>query len=271
MVLKTAGREMIEPNKHGIDSSKVTKPIQLLAAWLIGLIVSNASFLAAASMIKEPTWASGLLVISTVANVPLFLVCLFLLQTKFRPEMQEDQYYAQYLESRYSVATDRNEVVRYEMNPKPLALEAVVVERTSTSISPRPPSLRVPTEIWINDLLPNYTNILEDLRQHGIMPNNIFGRNATEPEVPNPFIISTTENPDMNILSKVVQVCAKYGLKTVRITRRNYDGNRIYIGSFSYRAYPVEGPVPRTDIIQMLSQGDLGWDQVREWLPIEPE
>lgn len=84
---------------HRINPEKVTKPIQLLAAWLVGLILVNASFLLAAQQITRPDWASSLLVIAAVVNVPIFIIALFLLQTKFRPQMQEDSYYAQYLQS----------------------------------------------------------------------------------------------------------------------------------------------------------------------------
>jgi hypothetical protein len=83
-----------------IPVEKVTKPIQLLAAWLTGLIVVNVAFLTAANTLSEPTWAKGLLIIAAVINVPLFLISIFLLQTKFRPEMQEDSFYSKYLESK---------------------------------------------------------------------------------------------------------------------------------------------------------------------------
>lgn len=81
-----------------IVPEKVTKPIQLLAAWLAGLILVNGSFLVAAQQISRPDWASGLLVVASVLNVPAFLLALFLLQTKFRPQLQEDVYYSQYLQ-----------------------------------------------------------------------------------------------------------------------------------------------------------------------------
>jgi hypothetical protein len=81
-----------------INPEKVTKPIQLLAAWLVGLILVNASFLLAAQQVSKPEWASGLLIIAAVANIPIFIGALFLLQTKFRPQMQEDSYYSQYLQ-----------------------------------------------------------------------------------------------------------------------------------------------------------------------------
>ncbi|WP_348946251.1 hypothetical protein ABHF33_06935 [Chitinibacter sp. FCG-7] len=84
---------------HKITPEKVTKPIQLLAAWLVGLITVNASFLLAAQQITKPDWATGALVIAAIVNVPVFIGALFLLQTKFRAQIQEDSYYAQYLEN----------------------------------------------------------------------------------------------------------------------------------------------------------------------------
>lgn len=81
-----------------IAPERITKPIQLLAAWLAGLILVNGSFLTAATVLSEPSWAIALLVVASALNVPIFLACLFLLQTKFRPEMQEDSFYSKYLE-----------------------------------------------------------------------------------------------------------------------------------------------------------------------------
>jgi hypothetical protein len=80
-----------------IQPEKVRTPIQLLAAWLVGLILIDGSFLASASVLKTPWWAPGALVIAAVFNVPLFLRCIFLLQTKYRPETMQDSDYAKYL------------------------------------------------------------------------------------------------------------------------------------------------------------------------------
>ncbi|QXP59841.1 hypothetical protein [Olleya sp. HaHaR_3_96] len=93
-------------NNQRINPDKITKPIQLLAAWLIGLILVNASFLTASSQITEPSWVTGALVIATIVNVPIFLISLFLLQTRFRPEMQEDSFYSKYLEQKYNNERD---------------------------------------------------------------------------------------------------------------------------------------------------------------------
>lgn len=104
-----------------ITPHRITKPIQLLAAWLVGLSIINASFLTAAATIQQPDWASALLVIASVVNVPLFLVCLFLLQTKFRPQMQEDSYYSQYLDKTYSAKPPPSQSVDTEKPLRELA------------------------------------------------------------------------------------------------------------------------------------------------------
>lgn len=99
---------------ENIKPERITKPIQLLAAWLLGLILINGSFLAAAAQITHPFWASSALIIATIANVPVFLASLFLLQTKFRPEMQEDTYYSKYLERKYSTPPSTKEIIKFQ-------------------------------------------------------------------------------------------------------------------------------------------------------------
>lgn len=128
-------RTMSEPN---IEPHRITKPIQLLAAWLAGLAIINSAFLVGAGSIKTPDWIPGLLSIAAVANVPAFLLSLFLLQTKFRPEMQEDSYYSKYLEKRTDVSQqgridiEKNirvvaqRIVREIPRPEPANTEKVV-------------------------------------------------------------------------------------------------------------------------------------------------
>src|SRR5687768_4782477 len=83
-----------------IRPEKITKPIQLLAAWLAGLFSVNATFLFAATRMPIDSWEVRALTIAAILNVPVFLVALFVLQTKFRPELQEDSYYSTYLSSK---------------------------------------------------------------------------------------------------------------------------------------------------------------------------
>src|SRR5215213_3145520 len=89
-------------SEHQVEPHRVTKPIQLLAAWLVGLFIIDGLFLTTAKLIEKPDWVAPLLVIAAVINVPLFLICIFLLQTKFRPEMQEDAFYSTYIHARLS-------------------------------------------------------------------------------------------------------------------------------------------------------------------------
>lgn len=86
--------------QQNIPIEKVTKPIQLLAAWLAGLILVNTAFLLTAVKLSNTSWLQALLVIASIINVPTFLAAIFLLQTRFRPEMQEDSFYSKYLETK---------------------------------------------------------------------------------------------------------------------------------------------------------------------------
>jgi hypothetical protein len=95
---------MADPNIH---AHLITKPFQLLAAWLIGLILTDGALLTGARLISTPTWVPGLLSIAAVLCVPLFLVSIFLLQTKFRPEMQEDTFYSPYLQQQRQQMADQ--------------------------------------------------------------------------------------------------------------------------------------------------------------------
>ena len=64
-----------------IEPATVTRPFQMLAAWLAGLIAVDGAFLAAAAAIHAPLWVPAMLAVAAVANVPIFLACVFLLQT----------------------------------------------------------------------------------------------------------------------------------------------------------------------------------------------
>lgn len=85
-------------SRETIQPYRVTRPFQLLAAWLVALIVLDGGFLTAARAIERPDWITPFLVIAAVTNVPVFLISLFVLLTRFRAELQEDQFYSVHLE-----------------------------------------------------------------------------------------------------------------------------------------------------------------------------
>jgi hypothetical protein len=80
-----------------IEPHRITRPIQLLAVWIAGLILLVSAFLTAAGNISNPPWLPGLFGISAVALVPVFVALIFIMQTKFRQQMQDDSYYAEWL------------------------------------------------------------------------------------------------------------------------------------------------------------------------------
>ncbi|MCE5252414.1 hypothetical protein LLG96_19610 [bacterium] len=82
---------------HKIEAHKITRPIQLMAVWFIALLLIDTTFLTAAAKINSPTWIASTLVISAIIFVPLFLTGVFLMQTVFRKELQDDPFYSEWL------------------------------------------------------------------------------------------------------------------------------------------------------------------------------
>jgi hypothetical protein len=80
-----------------IEPHKITRPIQLLAAWFAGLVLLVGAFLAAAGNIDKPEWLPVLFGITAVLLVPLFIGLVFLMQTRFREQLQDDPFYADWL------------------------------------------------------------------------------------------------------------------------------------------------------------------------------
>ena len=94
---------MAEPQ---IQPHRITKPIQLLAVLMAGLILLVSALLGGASFLGQSAWISGFLAISAVVSVPLFLIFLFLLLTRFRPQLQEDSYYSKWLRQQQELFVD---------------------------------------------------------------------------------------------------------------------------------------------------------------------
>ncbi|MCP9846788.1 MAG: hypothetical protein DCF18_09995 [Cyanobium sp.] len=67
----------------GAEPQQRQGSIRFPLAWMGSLVVVDGSFLLAAAAIHQPGWASAVLVIAAVINVPLFLGALLLLRGKF--------------------------------------------------------------------------------------------------------------------------------------------------------------------------------------------
>lgn len=246
-----------------LDPSKVTKPIQLLAAWLAGLVLINGAFLGTAAHISRPEWASGVLVVAAILNVPLFLACLFLLQTRFRPEMQGDEYYAMYLERRFSAETGKSELVEIsEAELDRPQIQDVLKRPRREPASPRGNTKpKSGNSIAINDLLPSYEELRSELKSAGIKISQVFGSNSLNPHEPSPFIISVTDFAEISLVKKIVKISAKYGLKGIGYSEFEAKKIGIYVGSYAYTTWPhVKFTKEVGDIIGAQS---FGWTDLR--------
>ena len=166
-----------------IAPDKITKPIQLLGAWLVGLLTVDSAFLLAATQIDPSTWQSVALTIAAIVNVPIFIGALFLLQTKFRPELQEDSYYSTYLSKRTneSIKVPRSEAILIEIEK---ILE--VIEREFFKESENLElfdSVISDLSYSINVQLPNREKILSELSSRGVLGVAEFGHSAKSPDL----------------------------------------------------------------------------------------
>jgi len=248
-------------SNHQISPEKVTKPIQLLAAWLTGLIIVNGAFLVAASKIGFDHWSSGTLIVASIVNVPMFLAAIFLLQTKFRPEMQEDSYYSKYLENQISAETGQVEAQR----PKEQSQDINDLRENLTLLTDKINTLtakidkpnekteieeiskftneivaafenRQTTMVRINDLLPSYSSIVDSLNEAGIEIQGIFGSSNDPPaEEPAVFAISFGEGVEVELLQKIITICRPLGATHVSYVDSDIAGGKIYIGSYGYK------------------------------------
>ncbi len=231
--------------KHGkIEPHRITKPIQLLAAWLLGLIVVNGAFLLAAAQISKPEWVSGTLVIASIINVPLFLVSIFLLQTKFRPEMQEDTYYSKYLETKTgntervispdSVASIREDIA---------SLEKLVSENVFNGMG-EAELQKVkwsPVTVALNKTLGNFSKIAKQLSIHGIPIHETFGDGADEPTL---FKVAIGKGFDVDQIRALVEALLFIGDGWISYAHDDdevdqYD-NQVLIGAYGAYQHGME-------------------------------
>jgi hypothetical protein len=228
-----------------IVASQVTKPIQLLAAWLVGLIAIDSTFLGASALISSPDWAAGALVVAAIANVPIFLACLFLLQTRFRPEMQEDSFYSRHLERRYSEQTQKFTTIEIPApaSEKPHGFDAVAHVTTTVKKS---------TYLAVNDLMPNYLQILNKLADVGLRPSETFGSTSVSKEAPSVFIVCVGGNTPARVAKKIIAAVQDCGLEGVGIGHEPGDRDRVYVGAYSYDESDNFLPVESEDFAKLL-------------------
>lgn len=157
-----------------IEPERITKPIQLLAAWLVGLIAVDGSFLLTAANMGTGTWERGALVVAAIANVPLFLFALFLLQTRFRPELQEDSYYSKYLDKRTNevVTVRREEVLENELVTLRADIRALTTQTEAPPRADKDRRVGSPVKIGLNH---HFVELRGAIKAAGLPLDDVFG------------------------------------------------------------------------------------------------
>lgn len=231
-----------------IEPHKVTKPIQLLAAWLVGLILINGIFLTAALQLDANTWERGALVVAVIVNVPIFLLALFLLQTRFRAELQEDTYYSEYLSKKTAtvVRIDKNaaqdaRIDELEQKIIRLATHEGIAAPLPTKSDETSQSVKLDWSPWaiaLNELHPRFSEIRAALRSNEIPLAEIFGGAKGDP--PSKWIISLSYHlPTLHKagLLKVLLPFSFDGVQFWEPQREAEENEDAYIGSYGEGSY----------------------------------
>lgn len=202
---------------HKIQPERITKPIQLLAAWLAGLLAIDSCFLFAAARMDQGSWESGALTVAAIANVPLFLLAVFLLQTKYRPELQEDMYYSTYISQK---TNSRVMVTREDAN---LVLAQQRLERIESAVLTRqiaaPDSNQVKSvRFGINKHLSNKEAIAKRLAEEGVLGYSYFGPQTP----PKELVVALSEDLSPEVARSVLQIAGELGFE-----KFNYFDNTV--------------------------------------------
>ena len=286
-----------------IQPHRVTKPIQLLAAWLLGLIAVDGAFLTAARLIVTPPWAPGVLVIAAVVSVPLFLICIFILQTRFRPQMQEDSYYSRYLalqqqtlkkvgsppdqilrlhervvssqnavNDAISVLDDGMAEIRAQLAgalPLPSERAEAFVE-TSERIIANARSRLLPRQIdvEVNDLLPMYEQLRETWLDSRIKVKDTFGSSSEERGPAQYAVVIFGDSLTGDAMHEVCQSLINTGEWYVGIASEWYNVGKIYIGSYGYGGKAVTRL--NTPLLHEMSRPDFSTGRLIQWISSNP-
>ncbi len=87
-------------NVPNVRPWKITQPFQLLAVWMVGFMVVTGQFIYASLQVQNNLWQCIAFSGAAIIFAPLFMMIIFKLQTKYRPEMQGGEHYQEILKWR---------------------------------------------------------------------------------------------------------------------------------------------------------------------------
>ncbi len=223
-----------------IRPEKITKPIQLLGAWLAGLLAIDTCFLIAASRLGDQSWLAAALTIAAILNVPLFLAAVFLLQTRFRPELQEDAYYSSYISQKTNVKIQlpKEDAGLANLAQRLDRIEGALLQLPGRSVAGPDGSLQR-LKFGINRHLTDRNTISARLAELGILSYTPFGSD----EVPEKRVVSVSDRLPPEVVNQVLAVARDLGFVNF-----NYFDNFIehteedvLLGSYGDGEYEITG------------------------------
>ena len=235
-------------SQHNIEPQKVTKPIQLLAAWLIGLIVIDAAFLAAS--MKLDSWERSALVVASILNVPIFLFALFTLQTRFRPELQEDAFYSKYLDSKTNQVVTRSKLDAIDVEVSTLR-KTVLHELSTLSMASQPTaqSALARYRIGLNKHLSQFEKSKDALKARGLQASEIFAGD----DPPKGAYLAIDREMDLQSMLEAISLAVDCGMDGYGYFNPAEEGirERILIGAYGLE---LDHFVIDTKLVEFLSR-----------------
>jgi hypothetical protein len=229
-----------------VNARYITKPIQLWAAWLVGLTTVVGIFLGTAIYLP-PGWERSALVVASIVYVPAFLIAAIVLQTVFRAELQEDLYYSRMVKNRKTdslVTVSRLDALEAKLE---LALRDVSLHlqgATALHIDEVKERLAIDWSNWklaLNNHHPRYSELKTAFSDAKIPIAIAFG----EARAPTKWIAAINENMPKELALQVLSIAARFsfdGFVFWTPIRDIGETEDVYIGSYGQGPYILLTP-----------------------------
>lgn len=223
------------------NARHITKPIQLWAAWLIGLTTVVGIFLGAATQFPS-SWERSALVVAAILYVPGFLLTMVILQTRFRAELQEDSYYSQMVTNRktdMSVAVSRLDTFESKIE---MQMREFLAQAQATAKQIEDHTVKVSAAEWdnwkvaLNTHHPAYKSMKLQLEKEKIPVLVAFGAD----KAPKKWIVSINESMPTPLALQILTIASKFafdGFVFWTPIREVGETEDVYIGSYGIGSY----------------------------------
>lgn len=224
-----------------IQPAAITKPMQLLAAWLVGLLAIDSCFLLSATRFPVGSLESAALTWAAIVNVPVFLIALFLLQTKFRPELQEDLYYSTYINQKTNqpISVSRDEQRFATILGRIEQVEDILKLASSEFSDINPKNTLHGVTFGINQNFSDKEELSVKLVEMGVNHHTWFGSK----EMPKERVISISEHLPKETRNVILSIAEKLGFTMYNLFDNQMEDTEedVLIGSYG----PGDRRIPR--------------------------